>query len=91
MYIQEFGYIFLYLSAFGFSDFIVSYYQFNNTIYLLYYSSIAFTGGTILYFSKYRNNQNISADYLISEDYIPIVEPEPEPQNRESTETECEI
>ena len=31
------------------------------------------------------------ADYLISEDYIPIVEPEPEPQNRESTETECEI
>ena len=47
------------------------------------------TGGTILYFSKYRKNQNISADYLISEDYIPIVEPEPE--NRESTETECEI
>ena len=91
MYIQEFGYIFLYLSAFGFSDFIVSYYQFNNTIYLLYYSSIAFTGGTILYSSKYRKNQNISADYLISEDYIPIVEPEPEPQNRESTETECEI
>ena len=45
---DELGMIFLYIFAYGISDFIVKRYMISNTSYLLYYICMGFTGVIIL-------------------------------------------
>ena len=50
--INEIGNIFLYVAAFGFSDYIVNHYKLKDYKYLLYYLSILVIGILIIYKSK---------------------------------------
>lgn len=49
----EFGFIFLYVAAFGFSDYFVKIMKFKDFYYILYYILIGIIGFYILYISKY--------------------------------------
>ena len=49
----EFGFIFLYVAAFGFSDYFVKITKLNGTSYLLYYLIIAMVGLCVLYKCSY--------------------------------------
>ena len=49
----EFGFIFLYVAAFGFSDYFVKITKLDGTAYLMYYLLIAMFGLYILYKCSY--------------------------------------
>ena len=49
----EFGFIFLYVAAFGFSDYFVKITKLYGTAYLMYYFLIAIFGLCILYKCRY--------------------------------------
>lgn len=49
----EFGFIFLYVAAFGFSDYFVKITKLNGPSYLLYYLIIAIVGTCVLYKCSY--------------------------------------
>ena len=50
---SEFGFIFLYVAAFGFSDYFVKIQRLKGNSYLLYYSIIALIGLCVLYQTNY--------------------------------------
>jgi len=49
----EFGFIFLYVAAFGFSDYFVKITKLKGASYLLYYLLIAMVGFCVLYKCSY--------------------------------------
>lgn len=49
----EFGFIFLYVAAFGFSDYFVKISKLKGFYYLLYYTVVAIVGLCVLYNCKY--------------------------------------
>jgi hypothetical protein len=49
----EFGFVFLYVAAFGFSDFFVKYMKLTGMSYLLYYLLIGCIGMYLLYASNF--------------------------------------
>ena len=49
----EFGFVFLYVAAFGFSDFFVKYMKLTVMSYLLYYLLIGCIGMYLLYASNF--------------------------------------
>lgn len=48
-FIEEVGYVFLYVAAFGFSDFFVKKANLTNSKYLLYYFFILLIGLSVIY------------------------------------------
>ncbi len=59
MILQEIGYIFLYIAAFGFSDFIVENANFNNKMCIIYYSSMSFIGISITIIHPYLKSSKL--------------------------------
>ena len=52
----EFGFIFLYVAAFGFSDYFVKISKLKGCYYLFYYLVIGIIGFYVLYSSNYFND-----------------------------------
>ena len=51
---NEVGYIFLYVAAFGFSDYFVQINKLTGTSYLLYYTLVGLLAVSILYYNNYQ-------------------------------------
>lgn len=49
---EDIGFIFLYIAAFGFSDYIVRYFNLDGPKYILYYSMILLIGILLLLKNK---------------------------------------
>ncbi len=58
MFSYEFGFIFLYVAAFGFSDYFVKIMKLNGVYYLLYYLIIGFIGLVLLYNSNFFDKKD---------------------------------
>ena len=56
---SEFGFIFLYVAAFGFSDYFVKIYKLKGFQYLTYYLLIGLIGFGILYENDYFIKNNV--------------------------------
>ena len=59
MILSDFGFIFLYVAAFGFSDYFVKIYKLKGFQYLTYYLLIGLIGFGILYENDYLKKNNI--------------------------------
>ena len=55
----EFGWVLIYVSAFGFSDYVVRTCQLQGRLYLLYYAVIGIVGGAWLW--RFHDNDHVSA------------------------------
>ena len=56
--VNEIGTIFLYVASFGFSDYIVEYFQLKKYKYLIFYLIILLTGSLILIWNNRKGNDN---------------------------------
>lgn len=54
---QEIGYVFLYVAAFGFSDYFVKINNLKGLSYLIYYTLIGIIAVLILYYDGYLKNK----------------------------------
>ena len=58
--IDDIGYVFVYISAFGFSELIVKYFKLEGFQYFLYNSFLLIIGlVTIFYYQKRRDEQKV--------------------------------
>lgn len=58
--IDEIGYVFVYISAFGFSELIVEHFKLEGLQYFLYNSFLLIVGlVTIFYYQKKNNEQKV--------------------------------
>lgn len=67
MLLEEISFIFLYVAAFGFSDFLVEKLKLKNVKYLTYYLCILILGISGLYYSRKQGiiNDNNQEDDLV--------------------------
>lgn len=54
---DEIGFVFLYVAAFGFSDYFVRINKLTGLSYILYYSFVAFIAVSILSYNDYYKNK----------------------------------
>lgn len=69
--ISEFGWVLIYVSAFGFSDLYVKYYCKSDGAYLLYYFILALIGVIgVLYFKNCDKHEVINSENDSEHDFV---------------------
>ena len=57
MLLDEIGFVFLYVAAFGFSDYFVKINKLTGMSYILYYVFIALIALSIIYYNRHHKNK----------------------------------